>query len=35
MPQFTSIFDILVSTISGAILGPAMAIYYLNLKKSK
>lgn len=35
MNQISLIFDILASTISGALLGPAAAIYYFNLKKSK
>jgi len=35
MNQISLIFEILASTISGALLGPAAAIYYFNLKKSK
>jgi membrane-anchored glycerophosphoryl diester phosphodiesterase (GDPDase) len=33
--QISLIFGILASTINGALLGPAAAIYYFNLKKSK
>jgi membrane-anchored glycerophosphoryl diester phosphodiesterase (GDPDase) len=33
--QISLIFEVIISTISGALLGPAAAIYYFNLKKSK